>query len=109
MSGLFWFIFRETCCCLVEAGAIQWLCLATCCAQKTTTTTQSFLRADLFCTSQHTITAVTGVKINYVSGWKSSYVRGVAVAVNITAAAHPMGPQSHWHGIISAQIRFICP
>lgn len=51
------------------------------------------------------IWAVTGVKTNYVSGWKSSYV--TRVAVNIPAAAHPMGPESHRHGIISAQIRFI--
>lgn len=46
-----------------------------------------------------------GVKTNYVSGWKSSYVTGVPVSV--TAAAHPMGPESHWHGIISVQMRFI--
>lgn len=49
------------------------------------------------------IRAVTGVKLNYLSGWKSSYVRGAAA--NTTAAAHPVCPESHWHEVISAQIR----
>lgn len=93
------FTFRGTCRRPVDPWVIPCLRLAACWeGQKRVVLRWSFL---------HFIThtrAVTGVKINYVSGWKSSYVTGVAA--NLTAAAHPMGPASHWHGIISAQIRF---
>lgn len=97
------FIFKATCCrfcCPVEPWVILCLCLAACWEQKHAVLwSWSFLHL----TAQ--IGAVMGVRTNYVSGWKSSYVTGVAV--NVTAAAHPMGPESHWHGIMSVQKRFI--
>lgn len=65
----------------------------------------SFFITDLFHTYTAHIRAVMGVKTNYVSAWKPCYVTGVAA--NIAAAAHPMHPESRWHGIISVKKKYI--
>lgn len=99
------FIFKATCCrcfcCPVEPWVILCLCLATRWEQK-----HARSLVLIFSPLHSTNQSCHGGQ-NQLCEWMEVLLRNGSVAVNITAAAHPMGPESHWHGIISVQMRFI--